>query len=107
MRNVLQPLVRIDFETKRVRDLATIIQDSSSFQRSDKRRAQRFRVKHCVPFHPIADRREHAAVSINIHEWHVEPPWSIALARIRLCAAGDDALEVVSPRTVRHSEWFE
>src|SRR6185503_17091160 len=102
VRYILHALVRIDDESKRVSDLSTIIQHASSFERGDKRSTQRIRIEHRVPLHPIANRREHAAVSINIHERHVEPPWSIALTRIRLSAAWNDSLVVVSPRTTLH-----
>src|SRR5215216_5553789 len=107
MRYILQSLVRIDSEPKRVRDLPAIIQHSASFQRSDKRRTQRLRIKHRVPLHPIADGREHTAVSINIHERHIKSPRSVALTRIRLSAAWDYPLVVVPPRTILHAEWFK
>src|SRR5688572_21371612 len=107
MRDILQSLVRIDIESERVRNLPAIIQHSSSLQRIDERRTQRIRIKHRVPFHPIADRREHTAVSINIHERHIKSPRSGALTRIRLSAARNYALVVVPPRTVLHPEWFE
>src|SRR6185295_12182583 len=84
MRYVLQPLVRINSEPERVGNLATVIQHASSFERIDQRRTKRLRIKHCVPLHPIADGREHTAVSINIHERHIESPWSIASARVCL-----------------------
>src|SRR3954465_14160716 len=107
MRYIFQSFVLIDNDPERVSNLATIIQHSLSLQRIDKRRAERLRIKHRVPFHPIADGRKHAAVSINIHERHIESPRSIALTRISLRAARDDALVVVAPRTILHAEGFE
>src|SRR2546426_719522 len=107
MRDIFQSLVHVDSEPERVSDLPTIIQHSSSLHRLDKRRTQRLRIKHRVPFHPIADRRQHTAVSINIHERHIKSPRSGALARIRLSAAWNYALIVVSQRTVLHPEWFK
>src|SRR5687768_3145750 len=100
MRDILQSLVRPDLESKRVRNLPAVIQHSSSLQRIDKSCTQRIRIKHLVPFHPIADRREHAAVSINIHERHIKSPRPGAWTRIPLGAARNYALVVVPPGTV-------
>src|SRR4029078_924288 len=107
MRDILQTLVRIDHEPERVGNLPAIIQHPASLECIDKRRAKRLRIKHRVPLHPIANGREHAAVSINIHERHIESPWPSAFTRICLRAAWHYALVVVTPRTVRHAEWFE
>ena len=64
LRDVLQSFMCIDSEPKCIRDLPAVIQHSS-FECSDKLRTQRLRIKHRVPFHPIADCGEHAAVSIQ------------------------------------------
>src|ERR1041385_9076999 len=91
MRDILQTFVSIDFETKRVGNLPAVIQHSSSLQRSDKISTQRMRIKHRVPLHPSTNSREHATVSRNMQERQSKSPWSTAVTRRCLRAAGDEA----------------